>query len=130
MRVPLLLIVLLLAATAFAADEKYLGLPLVAPEFRNPQPAIYNFYGVPFVQGALPLERGGTARVNVGGRVDRIFLLGMTDQISEEERTGRSKRAPSAKKSPGRQGGAGAFLISGSARMGRRRAAHPDRHAL
>ncbi|HUA66469.1 MAG TPA: hypothetical protein VME24_11515 [Alphaproteobacteria bacterium] len=97
MRLTVLLVVLSLAATAFAADEKYLGLPLspqVSPS-RIPHSVFRNSYGVPFLQGALPLERGGTARVNVGGRVDRIFLLGMTDQISESERARWGRRGPS-----------------------------------
>lgn len=38
-----------------------------------------NRYGVPFVDGVLPLEPGGSAQVRVGGRANRIFLLGMTD---------------------------------------------------
>ena len=37
--------------------------------------------GIPFhSEGALPLEEGGSAQVNVGGTVDHIFLLGMTDK--------------------------------------------------
>jgi hypothetical protein len=36
--------------------------------------------GVPFQEGPLPLAEGGSARVNVGGTVDHIFLLGMTDK--------------------------------------------------
>lgn len=31
------------------------------------------------MEGVLPLNPGGSAQVNVGGRLDRIFLLGMTD---------------------------------------------------
>jgi hypothetical protein len=37
--------------------------------------------GVPFVKQVLPLEAGGSAQVNVGGRAERIFLLGMTDGV-------------------------------------------------
>jgi hypothetical protein len=96
MRLSLLFTLFSLTATAFAADNEYLGLPLAAPvPNRNPQIAIRNCYGVPFVQGQLPLEQGGTASIAVGGSVGRIFLLGMTDQISEEERIGRSRRGPS-----------------------------------
>jgi hypothetical protein len=105
-RLALLITIFTLTATAFAADEKYLGLPLTAPApgvsaFPNPgglganRSAIQNRYGMPFIEGALRLEPGGSACVTVGGRVNRIFLLGMTDQISEEKRTGRSRRAPS-----------------------------------
>jgi hypothetical protein len=96
MRIPFLLLLLSLTATAFAADEKYLGLSLATPlPIRNPQSAIHDCYGLPFLEGPLPLEQGGSASIAVGGRVDRIFLLGMTDQISEQERIGRSRRGPS-----------------------------------
>ena len=90
-RLTLLIAVFSLIETAFATDQKYLGLPLTTP----PIGAIGNHYGVPFVEGPLPLESGGSAQVTVGGTVGRIFLLGMTDQISEKERIGRSKRGPS-----------------------------------
>ena len=90
-RFVLLLAAFFLTATVFADNEKYFGLPLTTPEIG----AISNDFGVPFVEGPLPLEQGGSARVTVGARVDRIFLLGMTDQISEKQRAGHSKHAPS-----------------------------------
>lgn len=36
-------------------------------------------YGVPFVASTLALSSNGPAQVDVGGRLKRIFLLGMTD---------------------------------------------------
>ena len=100
-RFVLLLAISSLAATTFADNEKYLGLPLTTAPNGNPggpganQSAIRNSYGVPFIEGPLPLDQGGSARVTVGGTADRIFLLGMTDQISEKERTGGTRWAPS-----------------------------------
>lgn len=89
----LLAAVLSLAGTAFADDEKYFALPLTtsAPQITN---AVDRF-GVPFIPGAMGLGNGGTVRVNIGARVDHIFLLGLTDQISDRQRTGGSRRAPS-----------------------------------
>jgi hypothetical protein len=78
-------------ATVIAANDKYVGVPL-ATALTN---EVHTCYGVPFVQGPLPLEQGGSAKVTVGAHVERILLLGMTDQISERERTGGSRRAPS-----------------------------------
>ncbi|HXC36511.1 MAG TPA: hypothetical protein VNV43_11600 [Candidatus Acidoferrales bacterium] len=40
---------------------------------------IIDRYGVPFIEQVLPLQSRGSAEVQVGSRVDRIFLLGMTD---------------------------------------------------
>ena len=94
-RFALLTAIFLLTATAFAGDEKYLALPLTSPSILHPPSSILHFSGVPFVEGPLPLEPGGSASVAIGGTVDRIYLLGMTDQISESQRTGRSKRGPS-----------------------------------
>ena len=87
------LVLLLVAVSAFAADEKYLGVPLAEGGLQTSNTA--DHYGVPFLQGLLPLESGGAIQVNVGGTVERIFLLGMTDQISEETRVGRSRHGPS-----------------------------------
>ena len=33
----------------------------------------------PFIEGALPLQSGGSARLDVGSRVKRIFFMGMTE---------------------------------------------------
>ncbi len=60
-----------------ATDEKYLALPL--GKTGGPTPNILNRNGVPFIEGTLPLDANGSARVLVGGRVKRIFLLGMTE---------------------------------------------------
>src|SRR5580658_5217807 len=87
-RLALLVTIFSLTVTAFAADEKYLGLPLAPPTQSATQSAIQTRYGVPFIEGPLPLDPGGTASVTVSGTVDRIYLLGMTDQISEQKRTG------------------------------------------
>ncbi len=83
---------LFITFTVLAADEKYWGLPLSGTGHET---NIVDRYGVPFLQDELPLKNGGSARVAIAGNVDRIFLLGMTDQISENERTGGSHRAPS-----------------------------------
>lgn len=61
------------------AHEKYLALSLGNGLEKGSNEKILNRYGVPFVDGVLPLQPGGTAEVSVGGRVSRIFLLGMTD---------------------------------------------------
>jgi hypothetical protein len=95
MRFPLLFIIFSITAAACARDEKYLGRPLTTPVPGVNEPGIHNHYGVPFIEGVLPLEQGSSASVTVGGPVDRIYLLGMTDQISEKRRTGGSRRAPS-----------------------------------
>ena len=71
------LVLFLLAVNAFAADEKYLGVPLAEGGLQTSNTA--DHYGVPFLQGVLPLKSGGSAQVNVEGTVKRIFLLGMTD---------------------------------------------------
>lgn len=66
----------LLAIFPWTVLAQYLALPLGN---EAQAPATLNRYGVPFVAGMLPLVSGGSAQVNVGGQVDRIFLLGMTD---------------------------------------------------
>lgn len=88
-----LISIVFLGAAALASDEKYLALPLAPGGMTDSN--VLDRYGVSFVPGALPLDNGGCAQVSIGGRVNRIFLLGMTDQISERARTGGSKRAPS-----------------------------------
>src|SRR5215472_12041538 len=40
---------------------------------------ILDRYGVPFIAGTLAISSNSPARVEVGGRLKRIFLLGMTD---------------------------------------------------
>ena len=64
---------------AFADDvqEKYVALPLVNGVENNQR--IVNRYGVPFIEGTLPIQEKGKARLDLGGnQVERIFLLGMT----------------------------------------------------
>jgi hypothetical protein len=60
------------------AHKQYLALSLGNSLEKGPNQNL-NRYGVPFLDGALPLQPHGTAEVSVGGRVNRIFLLGMTD---------------------------------------------------
>ncbi|HTV41150.1 MAG TPA: hypothetical protein VMF08_11285 [Candidatus Sulfotelmatobacter sp.] len=83
-----LLVILSLTATAFAdgpnppaAGENYLALPLAKNLKQTPEKKILDRYGVPFIEGTLPFKSNGSARVDVGGRVKRIFLLGMTDTV-------------------------------------------------
>lgn len=59
------------------SGEKYLALPLVANGATRPK--MIERYGVPFAEQVLPLTRGGSTQVRVGGRARHIFLLGMTD---------------------------------------------------
>ncbi len=65
----------------FAAETnqlKYLALPLEkngGQEQKN-----MDKYGVPFIAGNLPLVEGGSTQVDIGGKAERIFLLGMTDK--------------------------------------------------
>lgn len=88
-----LISLVLLSAAASAFGEQYLALAPAPGRFGAANRV--DRYGVPFIQEALPLENGRTAQVRVGAQVDRIFLLGLTDQISEPARTGGSRRAPS-----------------------------------
>ena len=61
------------------AHEKYFALTLGKPGDRESSSEILSRYGVPFMEGILPLDPGGSAQVSVGGPTERIFLLGMTD---------------------------------------------------
>jgi hypothetical protein len=61
------------------SQEKYVALPPANGFDEENNQAMVNRYGVPFLEGTLPLEERGTARVDLGGnQVKRIFLLGMT----------------------------------------------------
>ncbi|HTV42310.1 MAG TPA: hypothetical protein VMF08_17200 [Candidatus Sulfotelmatobacter sp.] len=62
-----------------AAEEQFIALPLTKAGTSEPVTNTLDRYGVPFVEEALPLQQHGSAEVPVGGQVDRIFLLGMTD---------------------------------------------------
>ena len=87
----LLLFVAMLAASARSVSEqsptadpvdqtaaKYLTLPLNGDTGKDPHGSILKRYSVPFAEGVLPLDQGGSAQVPVGGLAERIFLLGMT----------------------------------------------------
>jgi hypothetical protein len=65
-------------------QEQFMALPLATPE--GQAPTILNRYGVPFIEDALPLQDNGSAEVQVGKQVDRIFLLGMTDALKAKAR--------------------------------------------
>ena len=61
-----------------ANQEQYVPLPLsINGEATGRK--ILDRYNIPFVEGTLPLDPGGSARVNVGLQTERIFFLGMTD---------------------------------------------------
>jgi hypothetical protein len=84
----LVVLSLFLTATAFAAGpnppasgENYLALPLTKNVKQTSENTIVDRYGVPFIEATLPFKSNGSARVDVGGRVKRIFLLGMTDTV-------------------------------------------------
>jgi hypothetical protein len=72
----LILIVTAVAVPAPAAGEQFIVLPLAKA---NANTNILYRYGVPFIEEVLPLQSRGSAEVQVGRRVDRVFLLGMTD---------------------------------------------------
>ena len=61
-----------------ATGTKYCAIPL-AKSALTPGRTPLNRYGVPFIKAALPFNTNGSASVAVGGRAQRIFLLGMTD---------------------------------------------------
>jgi hypothetical protein len=73
-------------------QAKYLCLPLLKGETKGTDYKIRNRYGIPFIEGMLPLD-SDSAKVNIGGQVERIFLLGMTDTNKPSET--KSKRVPS-----------------------------------
>ena len=74
----------LTAQTDVPADrEQFIALPLAkgalpGVALAKPGATILYRYGVPFIEEVLPLQSRGSAEVQVGGQVDRIFLLGMT----------------------------------------------------
>jgi hypothetical protein len=59
--------------------ERYLALRLTQHVQKESTGEILSRYGVPFMEEILPLTSGGSAQVDVGAPVERIFLLGMTD---------------------------------------------------
>lgn len=62
-----------------AATEQFIALPLVNGGAKETNAPVVDRYGVPFIEEALPLQSRASAEIQVAGRVDRIFLLGMTD---------------------------------------------------
>ncbi len=62
-----------------SAQAEYLALPLGSAAGSGGR--TLERWGVPFVDRVLPLVQGGSAEVSVGGRAERIFLLGMTDAV-------------------------------------------------
>ena len=65
------------AAEPNATHSQYFAVPLTktgAPDQKSE-----DRYGIPFLQGALHFPANGRATVAVGSRVQRIFLLGMTE---------------------------------------------------
>lgn len=71
-----------------AMHEEYAALALGNPIMEKHHAIILNRYGVPFVPGLLYLPQGGSTHVHVGGRVQRIFLLGMTDANEPSQNAG------------------------------------------
>jgi hypothetical protein len=65
-------------ATHTSRQEKYVALQL-SNHGKGANRKILNGYGVPFIEGTLPLREGKETRVEIGSEVRRIFLLGMTD---------------------------------------------------
>ncbi len=71
---------LLFGASAFAdstTQTSYWAVPLSGKHSTNNP--VLNRYGVPFIEGMLPVQHKRPARVEVGGTAKRIFLFGMTD---------------------------------------------------
>ena len=62
-----------------ATREQFIALPLAKAGTWEADTNILDRYGVPFIEEVLPLQSHGSAEIQVARRVDRIFLLGMTD---------------------------------------------------
>ncbi len=86
------------AGSADGGQEKYLALPLAPAEGSG---KLVSRYGVPFVDRTLPLTQGDSAEVKVGGRAERIFLLGMTDALNVTAGADDAGYSPGAKSLPG-----------------------------
>lgn len=71
--------------------SKYQCLPLLKSETTVADQKILIRYGIPFIEGMLPLD-SDSAKVNIGGQVDHIFFLGMTD--TNKPSKVKSKRVP------------------------------------
>jgi hypothetical protein len=75
-----LIVTALPAQTAVpAAREQFIALPLAKASASETGTNILDRYGVPFIEEVLPLQTHGSAEIQVECRVDRIFLLGMSD---------------------------------------------------
>ena len=61
---------------------KFAALPLAESGGIVTNSDIVTRYGIPFQEGDLKLVRQGSAQVNVGGPVKRIFVLGMTEKAN------------------------------------------------
>jgi hypothetical protein len=75
-----------------AGQEQFIALPIA--QQHGPVYTISTLIDdrAPFLVGALPIAEGGSAQVNVGGTIDHIFLLGMTDKNSPKMQ---NRRGPS-----------------------------------
>ncbi|HTB85857.1 MAG TPA: hypothetical protein VK742_19590 [Candidatus Sulfotelmatobacter sp.] len=78
--------VLAAQASLPAAGEQFMALPLAKAHGPESSTKILDRYGVPFIEDALPLSDHGSAEVQVGKKVDCIFLLGMTDANKPDAR--------------------------------------------
>jgi hypothetical protein len=65
-----------------ASQEMFEALPLTKSGAKGPNQKFLSRYGVPFVEGTLKLPQGGSAQVDIGAAVKRIFFLGMTDSAN------------------------------------------------
>ena len=57
---------------------KYLALRPPGTGEKETPCSVVEHDGIPFITNPPPLASGGSARLDLGGRVKRIFLLGMT----------------------------------------------------
>ena len=58
-------------------SKKFFALPMAGGQ--PPAAKILERYGIPFLEAAAPLPTSGSMRIDVGGQVNRVFLLGMTE---------------------------------------------------
>lgn len=66
---------------AGGAQKKYVALQLPKRN-KGSGPMTLTRFGIPFVEGELDLEPGDSVKIDIGKRVKRIFLLGMTESNS------------------------------------------------
>lgn len=60
-------------------QKKYFALPFAKSAGIESNQKVLDQYEIPFIEGTLHLSTNGPTRVDVGGEVKHIFLLGMTD---------------------------------------------------